>query len=252
MVRAPALHAIDEAQFVLDWIGTLRSAADDRVRGIGILVRPHPNKPQEWRSFDLSRFENVSVWPALGSHPVGEERRAEFFDTLAHSAAVVGINTTAMIEAAVVGRGVMTVLEPEFAQETTLHFHYLLAENGGFLNVAGSLAEHVEQVARVLAEDHADAERRRRFVEAFVRPHGLDRPATPILADEIEELAALPVEAPARHLLLRAVLTVEAALSSAAILAAPVSDRWRRSSRRRLELSRGLRATVRHALPVRR
>ena len=35
-----------------------------------------------------------------------------------------------------------------------------------------------------------DSERTRRFVEMFVRPRGLDRPAAPILADEVERLAA--------------------------------------------------------------
>ena len=124
-----------------------------------------------------------------------------------------------MIEAAIVGKSVLTVLAPEFAQENTLHFDYLLEENGGFLHVASSLGEHVEQLVSVLEEDAAGAVRRRRFVEAFVRPNGLDRPATPILADEIEKLAGLPVERRlgASALLLRGPLAVEAALTSVAI-----------------------------------
>jgi hypothetical protein len=144
---------------------------------------------------------------------------------------VVGINTTAMIEAAVAGRSVLTVLAPEFAQESTLHFHYLLEENGGFLHVASSLEQHAEQLGRVLSETAEDEERRRRFVESFVRPHGLDRPATPIFADAVEELAGLPVDTRVRPgtLLLRVPLALEAGLASAA-LALP-----------RLGLARGLR-----------
>jgi hypothetical protein len=126
----------------------------------------------------------------------------------------VGINTTAMIEAAIVGRSVLTVLAPEFAQESTLHFHYLLEENGGFLHVASSLEEHARQLAGVLDEEAADAERRRRFVESFVRPHGLDRPATPILADAVEQLAGVPVQRHVRpgSLLLRGPLALEAGM----------------------------------------
>ena len=45
-----------------------------------------------------------------GGLPVTDEARTVFFDSLAHSAAVVGINTTAMIEAAIVGKSVLTVL----------------------------------------------------------------------------------------------------------------------------------------------
>ena len=119
--------------------------------------------------------------------------RDDFFDTLFHSEAVVGMNTTAMIEAAILGKSVLTVLVPEFAQETTLHFHYLLNENGGFLHVAPGLEEHVRQLSGVLDEDEEGAARRRAFVESFVRPRGLDRPAAPIGAEAIEELAGLRV-----------------------------------------------------------
>ena len=51
----------------------------------------------------------------------------------------------------------LTILVPEFAQESTLHFRYLLAENGGFLHVAPSIEEHVEQLRSVLDEDEVGA-----------------------------------------------------------------------------------------------
>jgi hypothetical protein len=205
-----------EVEFVLRWIESLRRSGDERLRGLGVAIRPHPGVPRRWRKADLSRLGNAVVWPAEGATPVTEDKRADFFDSLTHSAAVVGINTTAMIDAAIVGKSVLTILAPEFAQEDTLHFHYLLEENGGFLHVASSFEEHAAQLRRVLDEGPEDAERRRRFVESFVRPHGLDRPATPILADAVEELATVPVSEPARpgRLLLRAPLALEAALAS--------------------------------------
>jgi hypothetical protein len=211
----PAMTEIAESGFVTEWIEALRSAGDERLRRIGIAVRPHPNDLDHWREVDLSRFDNVAVWPREGTAVVTDDARADFFDSLAHSAAVVGINTTAMIEAAIVGKSVLTVLAPGFAQENTLHFEYLLEENGGFLHVAPSLDEHIGRLSHVLDEDAAGAARRRAFVESFVRPHGLDRPATPILADAIEELAGLPVER-WRPSALRPVLAVEAALCSLA------------------------------------
>ena len=207
----PAMTDTPESEFVREWVAALRGAGDERLRRIGIAIRPHPNDLDHWREVDLTGFANVAVRPREGTLPVTDDARAEFFDSLAHSAAVVGINTTAMIEAAIVGKSVLTVLAPEFAQESTLHFDYLLEENGGFLHVAGSLAEHVAQLATVLDEDAAGAERRRRFVESFVRPHGLDKPATPIFADAIEELATLPVER-WRPSALRLVLALEARL----------------------------------------
>jgi hypothetical protein len=211
-------HSDDEVQFVRRWIEGLRASGDGRLQRLGIVIRPHP-VGKGWRHADLGRFSNVAIWPPHSERPIAGEDQEAFFDSLAHSAAVVGINTTAMIEAAIVGKSVLTVLAPEFAQENTLHFHHLLEENGGFLHVASSLAEHAEQLGRVLSEGAADEERRQRFVESFVRPHGLDRPATPIFADAVEELARLPVEwrlQPAT-LLLRLPLALEAGLTSAAV-----------------------------------
>ena len=205
-------HSDEEVRFVERWIQALCASPDERVRGASVVVRPHP-VGKGWRDADLSRFENAVVWPRHSERPVSAEEHDMFYDSLAHSAAVVGINTTAMIEAAVVGKSVLTVLAPEFGQESTLHFHYLLEENGGFLHVASSLDEHAEQLGRVLEDRVEDAEQRRRFVESFVRPHGLDRRATPIFADAVEELASARVAATAHTGLLRPLLALEATLA---------------------------------------
>jgi hypothetical protein len=217
-------HSDDEVSFVERWIEALRSAGDERVRRVGIAVRPHP-VGKGWRDADLSRFENAVVWPRHSERPVSAEEHDTFYDSLAHSAAVVGINTTAMIEAAVVGKSVLTVLAPEFGQESTLHFHYLREENGGFLHVASSLDGHAQQLGRVLEDRAEDADRRRRFLESFVRPHGLDRPATPIFADAVEELATAPVAETTPASLLAPVLAVEAALASRRLARKPRGDR---------------------------
>ena len=227
----PAMTAVSEARFVLEWAGAMRSSGDDRLRRIGILIRPHPNEPGQWRDVDLAGLGNAAVWPAEGALPLTDELRADFFDSLVYSGAVVGINTTAMIEGAIVGKSVLTVLAPEFAQESTLHFRYLLAEHGGFLHVGSSLEEHVVQLGRVLDEDDGGAERRRRFVESFVRPGGLDRPATPILADAVEELAGLRADAPVGFSPYRLPLAVEAGLCSVALRTAAARERLRRSVR---------------------
>ncbi len=225
-----------EVEFVLRWIETLRASGDERLRRLGVVIRPHPGVPRRWRHANLAGVQNAVAWPQEGAMPISTEARDDFFDTIAHSAAVVGINTTAMIEAAVIGKSVLTILASEFAQEDTLHFHYLLEENGGFLHVASSLEEHAAQLARVLDEGAEGSEQRRRFVESFVRPHGLERPATPILADAVQELASLPVQGSARpgSWPLRAVLGVEAGLCSQAIAAAPARRRLRKLRRRLL------------------
>jgi FkbM family methyltransferase len=184
--------APQEAPFVRTWIEHLRGSGSEVVRGAGALIRPHPQNAVQWRHFDGAALGNVAVYPPAGAPPVDRATRAEYFDSIFHSAAVVGINTTAEIESAIVGRPVFTVLAPEFrdTQGGTLHFQHLREVNGGLLRVANALPEHVKQLEAALANPGADDERCRRFVEAFVRPHGVDVPATPKLVEALEALGA--------------------------------------------------------------
>jgi hypothetical protein len=110
------------------------------------------------------------------------------------------VNTTAQIEAAIVGRQVFSVRVPEYkdTQDGTLHFHYLLNESGGLLRIADTLDEHIRTLATALKSPAVCAEQLRSFVRGFVRPNGLDVPATPLLADGIEALGRLPKRAPMR------------------------------------------------------
>jgi hypothetical protein len=205
--------APDEVAFVQRWLEALR--ADRRLRNVGVIVRPHPKRGEPWAEVELPG--NAVVWPRRTGQP-DAEGRAGFYDSIAHSAGVVGANTSAMIEAAIAGKPVYTVLAPEFNQTETIHFHYLRTEQGGFLHVAGSLEEHLGQLAAGLEHEAEEADRARSFVAAFVRPGGIDRSATAIYADAVEELAELPPPEPAgRPLPMRIALTPLAALSTLAL-----------------------------------
>ena len=178
-----------ELHFVRRWIAALREQPS--LGDVGILVRPHPYNSAHWLEADFSDLPDVAIYPR-GANPVNEADRQDYFDSLYHSDAVIGVNTTAMIEAAIVGRTVHSVLAPEFqdTQGGTLHFRYLLAENGGFLRIARSLQEHAQQVAETVQSPEIGRDACARFVERFVRPHGKDVPATPILVEALEKLAS--------------------------------------------------------------
>jgi hypothetical protein len=186
-----------EAPFVRRWIAALRQSGDATLRDAAILIRPHPFNCEAWETADFSDLGPVSVWPRQRYTPSSEEARNSLFDSLFYSAAVVGVNTSAMVEAAILGRPVLSVLAPEFAatQEGTLHFHYLLPENGGFLRVAQSIEQHVGQLSEVLRTPEVTREQTARFVSNFIRPHGLDTACTPILANALEHAARLSMVA---------------------------------------------------------
>jgi hypothetical protein len=177
-----------EVEFVERWMTALRSDARAELRDVGVVVRPHPQNADQWRDVDLSRFGNVAIWPRAGENPIDQDARAAYFDSMHYSVAVVGVNTSGLIEAGIVGRMVFTVLDAEFAgtQEGTLHFRHLQNVNGGLLHVARTLEEHCAQLADLVTGRGAADDRARRFVEAFIRPKGLDRPAAEVFADAIE------------------------------------------------------------------
>lgn len=177
-----------EAAFVLEWISAVRRSPDARLRDAAILVRPHPQRLDEWTPDARGALarEGAVLW---GSNPVEKESRADYFDSMFHAAAVVGLNTSALVEAAIVDRPVFTPMVPEFshAQEGTFHFHHLLTVAGGFLNVSRSLDAHAGQLTHALAG--GTMRPNRPFVERFIRPRGINAAATPVFAEAVEHLA---------------------------------------------------------------
>jgi hypothetical protein len=184
-----------EMAFVRRWIEALRSSPDPAVRNLAVLVRPHPYNGKAWRADVCADLPDVAVWPPGGFDPIDEGNRTGFFDSMFHASAVVGINTSAMIEAAIVGRPVFAIEVPEFAasQDQTLHYRHLRPEHGGFLHVAATFDDHMRQLSAVLQEPERARATLQQFVERFVRPLGLGRPATPVLVEAIERYGALPV-----------------------------------------------------------
>jgi hypothetical protein len=169
----------------------VRASGDVRLREAGIVIRPHPERAAEWRGIDWS---NLGPMVITGGNPVTDRAKADYFDTLFYSTAVVGLVTSAFLEAAIVGRPVLSVTPPEFHEHQggMLHFRYLLEVEQGLLTVARSLPEHVNQLQEIIAGDTSYQARQAAFLTAFVRPRGLQVAATAVFADAVEGMATLP------------------------------------------------------------
>ena len=189
--------APQEGAFAEKWIRAIRNAPDSAVRNAGILIRPHPNNATHFMANDFSVFGDVVVWPPFEANRLDPGHDADYFESLFYAAAAVGVNTSSMIEAAIVGRPVHTVLAPDFlhAQQETLHFHHLTTVGGGLLHVAESLDEHVDRLRASIASSVGTDTRSSAFVAEFVRPLGITTPAAPELARTIEAMGTLPAMA---------------------------------------------------------
>ena len=167
--------AEEERPVVMRWAKALRQSGRPELANIGILIRPHPYNQRSWADVDLGEIGNAVVFPREGANPVGREAKSDYFDTMYHCRALVGVNTSAMIEASILGKPVHSVLFDEVAdtQSGTLHFQYLSDENGGLSRVARDLDQHVELLSRSLADPLEDERRSKAFVERFVWPKAL-------------------------------------------------------------------------------
>ena len=208
--------AAQEQAFVGRWVDALRGSTDPALAGCGLIIRPHPAGGKDWHGADVRevRWPGARREKASISMPFTDRRTVVMnspmqnadlvlYDTVHHSAAVVGLNTSAEIEAAIVGRPVYTIVDPAAGgQQGTLHFHYLLRSQGGPVELADDFDGHRAHLSAALAGEF-DRAAIASFVQRFVRPHGLDVPVAPIVADAVEALlevrsgrASPPAEAP--------------------------------------------------------
>jgi hypothetical protein len=167
-----------EPEIFARWLAAVRGADDPAVRAAQVLVRPHPAG---------------KAWDDWSPSDPGVRLAADGLAALlARAHAVVALNTSAELEAAIARRPVLTFRAgPEApGQEGSHHFRYLLESQNGFVQDAATLPEHLAHLAQTLRGEY-DPERIERFVQRFVRPHGLDSPVAPIVASAVLELAAV-------------------------------------------------------------
>jgi hypothetical protein len=182
----------DEVAFVREWAQRLAASGDPELESLGVLVRPHPQNFGSWQDADLDEPGRIVVWPRGGVAPTDRQSKEDYFDSLYHAKAVVGINTSALVDSAIVRRPVFTIVHERFrsTQTGTLHFSYLARDDGeGLLNVAHSWDEHLDQLGSAVRSADGHRERIDGFLRAFIRPHGLEQPAAPLAIEAVERTA---------------------------------------------------------------
>ena len=166
-----------------------------------LVVRPHPTNPAPFKAFS---HPGVVIHPNGGDQADSPESWQEYFDQLTHASCVFGLNTTAFLESVVANRPCLTIVSEKYwpAQGRTGHFRHLL--KGEFLEVCRDMDDVARHVRRILDGADERAEGRREFTRWFIRPCGLDVPASEVVASVIETAARpnadrAPVSAVARR-----------------------------------------------------
>jgi len=185
-IAGPAEHVL-----IKKWLAAVRTSPASSMRHANVLIRPHPMNRASWREVTRidahghSRWKRAVVWPLQPKHPTDPASRAGFFDTLFHADAIVGLNTSAMLEALILGRPVLTFLGHECAVSQTRNLHFQHLAESGCVYQADTLHEHIAQLTEVLEHPPAVAEACERFVAEFLRPLGRSASASAALVDVI-------------------------------------------------------------------
>ncbi|HEV2560409.1 MAG TPA: hypothetical protein VGU45_17445 [Microvirga sp.] len=179
-----------EQDFVKRWITALRQSGDKLLERANVLVRVHPQRVHMAAEFGCPGDPRVVVWPKNTTAPVGTRAKDDYLSSLTFADAVVGINTTGMVEAAFLERPVLTILGTEFAdsQDGTFHFAYLTNNGKGMIRTAASMSEHLQQLARAVGGDQPFTTAERDYVRMFVRSQG-DISSTSRLLEVLESTA---------------------------------------------------------------
>lgn len=178
--------AKDESGLVLGLAKALRASDDPRLREMTVLARPHGANQGPFKAIDEP---NVKAWLRDQLLPDTEEGFAAFSAAIRRSVAVVGLNTTGMVDAVLADRPVIALLPEEYSRSNAAEaVHFKLLLDAEMYERARTPQECVPLLAALHTTD-ARKDARRRFALNFVRPQGLDQPAGEVAARAIEKLA---------------------------------------------------------------
>lgn len=145
-----------------------------------IVIRPHPYAP-----FDMTAFESdwVRIYPRQGGRPDMDETRQVYFNTLYHSAAVLGVNTTGFLDAAIADKPCVTLRDEQMRAGQGAHFNYLIAAD--FIEAANDRSDAFCIIERIVKGNDSKKKKRRDFARRFMRPQGIAIPASEVMAKAI-------------------------------------------------------------------
>lgn len=158
-------------------------------KDVNVLFRPHPTNAGTGKDIQKQQRKNVSVYPVHGEFPDTEEKRRMFYNSIQHSIAVVGINTTAFLEASALDKPCITFVTKEFGETQQLpHFHHLA--DGDFLETANGAEGVAEIVGRIVKGADARSSQRHAFVKNFLKSIEPGKSAAETYADLVEKLGS--------------------------------------------------------------
>lgn len=150
------------------------------------LVRPHPTT----EGIELSTNKNVVIYPPKGNNQSFDSSMHDFRQSIRFAGTVAGINTSAIIEAAILKKPCI-LLQGEIAGEIANQFgHVLHLKSLGSISVAENFVAAAQAIHFALKNENLNGGNVFANVVDFVRPQGLETSAAQLVVDSIIEAIA--------------------------------------------------------------
>jgi hypothetical protein len=179
--------ARNESWLVIRLSRALHEADGPALRRLRVVFKPHPANLRALPRLDGA---HIPVWPRTYGRPDTIAAVSEFRDVLHHAVAVVGLNTTGMLDAVLCDRPCIALTVDRYRRTQTDTTHFQRMRESKALTMAGSVRQAVRKLQRILAGEDVTAAARRRFASTYARPRGLNAPAGEAAAIAIELAAA--------------------------------------------------------------
>ena len=179
--------AKDESWLIEKLRKALDQSGDKQLESIQMIVRPHPGNPFIYKKIKLK--DVIALPKEGGQFPSAGEPLQLLYDTFYHSfGVVVGVNTSAIIEAIIFGKPSLAFLTAEYrkTQVETQHFRQLMEND--VLELADNPEAFLGIVKKILNGRDSRKSNRENFVRRYIRPLGLELSAGEAVTREIEKL----------------------------------------------------------------
>lgn len=148
---------------------SLRSHWDPLISNSNVIVRSHPTKPlvNGRVGAAMSKYGAVED-PHAGEPVIDDASRAHYRALLTHSDAVIGVNTSAFLESAVVGTPAIPVTTRKLGATQQMAPHFRLLVNAGLFEAPKSVYGALERVSVAVADQEATQLNLAEFVKDFL------------------------------------------------------------------------------------
>lgn len=179
------------------YLPALRRYWDRRVSRANVIVRPHPNNPiVEFKVKDALAKLGAVVDPRSGEPVVDDATRRHYRALLTHSDAVVGVNTSAFVEAAIVGTPSVPVSSKKIPSSQQDAPHFRMLQQAGLFDQPRSVYGTLEVIGHSLDDPAKVQSDLGDFVERFIDPPNRNSSATQRIVTVLRELADRPAAQP--------------------------------------------------------